>query len=403
MASAPGSPAVLRGMYLVAMAMFLVTVTIGILNGLDAVDFNHDQLLTHVHSGTLGWISLALVASAMWLTRSIDRRMAIALCILIPVYVAAFYTGNLPARAITGTALLVAVGWVLAWAWGRTRSDRSLPALAVALGFTVFGWGALVGVLLQIQLATGTTIFPGGGDVVGAHAGAMVFGYLILVAMGLLEWQLVGTTGRPRGGLAQAGFLFLGAAVISLGLLFLGQDGAAPVAMLDLVLELVAIVIFAVRILPSVARISWTTATGERHLGAAAIFVPVALAAFLYVIVTFITKGPDGVTPRMLEASDHAAFIGVITNLVFGLVLKATADRGIDTGLAGQVGFWVMNLGLVVFLAGLLQDSDGLIRIGAPSMGVGILIVLAIGAMRLWSSSIARGELPSTAEAPAGA
>jgi hypothetical protein len=390
-------------MYLVAMAMFLVTVAIGILNGAGLVTFTHDQLLTHVHSGTLGWITLALVASTMWLTRRTDRRLAIALAILIPIYVAAFFTGNLPARAITGSALLVAVAVVVGWAWMRAREDRSFPVLATALGFTIFAWGAIVGVLLQVQLATGAAIFPGGGDVVGAHAGAMVFGYLILVAMGLLEWQLLGTVGRPRAAVVQAGALFAGGVVISLGLLFLGQDGAAPVAMLDLVLELVAIVVFAIRVLPSAVRIDWAAATAGRHLSASAVFVPIALLAFLYVIVTFVTKGPAAVTGRMLEASDHAAFIGVVSNLVFGLIFRATADRGRSLGAVGQLGFWVMNAGLSIFLVGLLQDSTPIIRVGAPTMGIGILLVLGLAASRLWGSSLSRQELPAIAEASAGA
>lgn len=45
----------------------MVTVGIGILNGTDLVDFDHQALLGHVHSGTLGWISLSVFAAALWL------------------------------------------------------------------------------------------------------------------------------------------------------------------------------------------------------------------------------------------------------------------------------------------------------------------------------------------------
>ena len=391
----PAPTGVLQGMLLVALAMFLLTVGIGILNGLDVVTFTHDQLLTHVHSGTLGWISLSLVAATMWLTRSVEPRLGWALVVTIPIYVAAFFTGSLPARAIAGTVLLAVVAWTLYWAWSQTRTNRSLPVLAAALGFTIFAWGAFVGVLLQIQMASGAQIFPASGDIIGAHAGAMVFGYLILVAMGLLEWQLKGTTDRPRGGLAQVVLLFAGGAVISLGLLFLPASLTPVMGMVDLVLELAAIVIFTIRVLPTALRTAWGAATGARHIAASAVFVPVAMAAFMYVIVLFITKGPSGLSPRVLEASDHAAFIGVITNLVLGLIFRATADRGGTTGMVGQVGFWVMNLGLVVFLLGLLQDSDSLIRVGAPVMGVGILLVIWVAGRRLWGSSLRSAELPA--------
>ena len=55
-----------RGLFLVALAVFVVTVGIGILNGLDAVELSRDILLTHVHSGTLGWITLGIAATARW-------------------------------------------------------------------------------------------------------------------------------------------------------------------------------------------------------------------------------------------------------------------------------------------------------------------------------------------------
>ena len=383
-----GSAAILRWLFLVAMAMFLVTIAIGILNGLDVVEFDENQLLTHVHSGTLGWISLALIAMTMWLTHVVDRRMAWALAIFIPVYVAAFYSGNLPARATAGTALLLVIAWVVAWVWRRAATDRSLPLLAVALGLTTLTYGAIIGVLIQIQLATGQAIFPAGGDAIGAHAAAMVFSYLILVAMGLIEWRVKGTADRPRLGLVQIGALFLGGLILSGALLFAGPEATQAAGGIDLLVELVAVVLFALRVIPAAVRTSWRAATGRRHIAMASLFVPLAMAIFMYVIVLFITKGVEGISPRVIEASDHAAFIGVITNLVLGLLLAATADRGEEAGLLGQAGFWLMNGGLLIFLAGLMTDSTDIIRVGAPAMGVGILLSLALAAARLRASSL---------------
>ncbi len=37
-----------------AVAIFVFTVIVGILNGTDLVDFDRKTLLTHVHTGTLG-------------------------------------------------------------------------------------------------------------------------------------------------------------------------------------------------------------------------------------------------------------------------------------------------------------------------------------------------------------
>src|ERR687897_1342908 len=235
-----------RDLYLVAMAVFLVTIVIGILNGADAVEFDRNAILTHVHSGTVGWLTLTIVASAFLLLRAADRRLMLTLAILVPVYVLAFYTGNFPFRAIGGTALLAAIVWLLYWAWVTYLSGaRTLPRLAVLLGLTSFGYGAVVGVLIQVGLALNLTILP--GDVIGAHASAMTFGYLVLTAMGLIEWRILGTRDLPTLGLVQVGALFLGGLVISLALLTgLEQIGG----MIYLLTQLVAVVIFVIRVWP---------------------------------------------------------------------------------------------------------------------------------------------------------
>ena len=111
------------------------------------------HILALTHTLTLGWITLSIVASAAWFFRGIDRTLAIALAVLIPIYVAAFYLAIAELRAIVGAILLVAILWLVVWAWRSYGPDRSLPALALALGLTTFTYGAIIGVLRQIQLA----------------------------------------------------------------------------------------------------------------------------------------------------------------------------------------------------------------------------------------------------------
>ena len=382
-----------RGLFLVAMALFVVTVAIGIVNGLDLYEFNHDQLLTHVHSGTLGWITLGLVAGSFWLVRSGDRRLAAALAILIPIYVAAFYSGNLPARAITGTALLIAILWLVGWAWLAVRREPTIPLFAVTLGLTSFAYGAIIGVLIQVELASGTSLFPGGADAIGAHAGTMVFSYLILVAMGLLEWRTVGLRRRSRSGQVQIGALFGGGLLLALTLLFLDASAVQAVGGIYLLVELVAVALFTGRVVRHAIRVDWRAASPERHLAMSAAFVVVATAIFLYVVFLFISTGdPSKIPAGVLVASDHAAFIGVITNLIFGLALRLAADRRDRWPWADQVVFWAMNGGLVIFLLGLIAVSPELKRIGAPIMGIAILLGLATIAVRLWSSDLSGAD-----------
>jgi len=388
-----GLGAQVRGLLYVAMALFVVTIAIGILNGLDVVEFNHDQLLTHVHSGTLGWVTICLVAASTWLFGGGDRRLALALGVLIPIYVVAFYLGNLPFRAISGTALLVAIVWLVIWAWQSYARIGTLPALAVALGLATFGYGAIIGVILQVQMASGNQIFPAGADVIGAHAGTMVFSYLILVAMGLIEWQVKGTTGQPVAGLVQLVALFGGGALLAAVSLF-AADQVEAIGGIYLLVELIAIVLFVLRILPAALRIDWVAASPGRHLATSSVFVIVAMAAFIYLVISFLSDPSqdfDTFLP-ILTASDHATFIGVITNLVFALALRLTADRRHDWAWADQPVYLLMNGGLVVFLAGLVAQVQVLKQIGAPAMGVGLLLGLAVLAMRLRSSDLAAAD-----------
>src|SRR5215211_3565939 len=91
---APAWAVAARDLFLVAMAVFVVNIAIGILNGADVVEFNRNQILTHVHAGTVGWMTLTIVASTFLLMRAADRRLMLVLAVLVPIYVFAFYTGN---------------------------------------------------------------------------------------------------------------------------------------------------------------------------------------------------------------------------------------------------------------------------------------------------------------------
>ncbi len=381
-----------RDLYLVAMAVFVVNIVIGILNGSDAVEFDRNQILTHVHAGTVGWLTLTIIASSFLLFRNADRRLMLVLAILVPTYVVAFYTGSLPFRALAGTLLLLTIAWLVVWMWQQfLASERSLPHLAVILGLTSFGYGAVIGVLLQLQGAFGVVLLSGDG--VGGHASAMTFGYLVLVAMGFLEWRLLGTRGLPRGGLIQVLALFIGGLVISLGLLAGVAQAAGGIYLL---LQLVAVVLFVVRIWPTSLRVAWLTAAPVRHFAAASIWVVGALVLFMYLVSKFLTgadpNDPAAFPLNVLFASDHSVYIGVITNIVIGLLSVLVLSEADRRSWIGHVVFWGVNLGLIVFVVGLIVDTAELKRIGAPVMGITLLVALAILAMRAWRASLADAE-----------
>ncbi len=379
-----------RDLYLVAMAVFVLNIVIGILNGADAVDFDRNQILTHVHAGTVGWLSLTIVASTFLLFRAADRRLMLTLAVLVPVYVIAFYTGSYPFRAVSGVALLLAIGWLVWWVWQQyLGGERSLPRLAVVLGLTSFAYGAIFGVLLQVAFAAGITILPGDG--IAAHASAMTFGYLVLVAMGLIEWRLLGTRDLPMSGVVQVGALFLGGLVISLSLLAGAEQAGGGIYLLT---QLIAVVAFVVRVGPRVLRVSWLAAEPIRHLAAASIWVVAALILFMYIVFQFISKpdDPNALPLNILIASDHAVYLGVITNIVLGLLTMLLLRADVRRSWVGQVIFWGVNLGLLVFVIGLIVDTAELKRIGAPVMGLTLLLSLGLLAWAAWREPLAAGE-----------
>jgi hypothetical protein len=251
------------------------------------------------------------------------------------------------------------------------------------LGLTAFGYGAVIGVLMQIGFALGVSIIP--GDAIGAHASAMTFGYLALVAMGLIEWRVRGTRDLPRLGLFQVGVLFLGGFVISIGLMTGTEQAAGGIYLLA---QLIAVVLFALRVLPSAVRRSWLAADPARHFGLASLWLVAALLLFMYVVFTFIANpgDPDALLLGVLLASDHAVFIGVITNVMLGLLMLLFM-RNMVPDWVGHLIFWGVNLGLAVFVVGLVADVAEIKRIGAPVMGISLLIGLGYAASCVWGGS----------------
>ena len=103
-----------------ALLIFAYTVVIGILNGTDLVEFSHKQLLTHVHTGTLGWITTSVFAGALWLfgaipgtgmRDSLARTLPMATVVGVLAYNVAFLLTAGSARpTIGGFMFLVILG-----------------------------------------------------------------------------------------------------------------------------------------------------------------------------------------------------------------------------------------------------------------------------------------------------
>jgi hypothetical protein len=185
----------------------------------------------------------------------------------------------------------------------------------------------------------------------------------------------------PPGGLIQMLALATGGLVITVALLAnQGELGG----MVYLLAELVAVVLFAVRILPRSLRIDWTAASEAQFLAAASIWIVLGLVAFMGFVALFVASGGDEEQLNLgpLVASDHSVYIGVITNTSFALLTALLGARAGSAALR-QLVFWGMNLGLVVFAAGLITDTAIAKQVGAPVMGASLLVGLALFAIGL--------------------
>ena len=396
----PGADADIRHLLYAAMAVFILTVAIGILNGMDLVAFDHRTLMAHIHAGTLGWITLSVLAVCFWLfsdesaggldqTRTWIAWLAI---VSVPLLVLAFWWDEPWARTLCSLPVLAAILASFAWllVQGRT-APWTTPRLAVVAAIGTLTLGAIFGTVINIQDATGTIVL---GDAAAgtAHVAAMAFSYLVLIGMAIAEWRLLPPQGLSRAGAIQVGSLFVGGLLLVAGAI----TGITALLSMNLLFQLVAVAIFAARLGRAVLAARWLEAGGDRFFAASAIYVVVNIALMMFLIAQLVTGayGPMSqdlsllaIPAWLIFALDHAIFLGVMTNAIFGLLTEAAPARDPGRGWADGVVFWGMNLGLVGFVAGLAFDVAVVKQVFSPILGVCILAGLALFAARLTERS----------------
>src|SRR5438876_4274459 len=414
----------IRWLFQAGLLVFTITVAIGILNGFHFITLPRQVLLTHVHAGTLGWITLGVIAICLWLfgeesavpgNSQAVRALSLLAAIGIPIYVLAFLSGNLLARAIFGFPVLIAVVGVLIWLIGWLgRVTMTVPRLAVLAAITTLVVGSTIGVLVQLELASKNAFLPEGA--IGGHVNAQVVGYLALIGMDISEWRLKNTPGLNWPGIVQGGSLFLGGILITIGALLNVQAllGAFIPA------ELIAVIIYCVRLGPQLRRVNWLAATSERHFGLVVPYLVINLILLIWLITGVVTKVYarfELIPIWLVFAFDHTMFIGVMSNSLFALIQQAsrTSERFWPGGPAGprerrfgamrafeafpeQVGFWGMNGGMIGFVLTLATDQRGLEKLFTPIMGGSILIGIITYTVRLQRL---RSAAPALTAAPA--
>ena len=372
-------------LYRLAMAMFVLTVGIGILNGLDMIEFEHDTLLTHVHAGTLGWITLSVFAFTFWLTGRKEgpfgRGLALWAGVSIPVFVVAFWVGNEVFKMVAGAAVMPAILGLSGYAiWAYRTGPHTAPSLAVAAATVSLAIGSTIGVLIQIERATGSSLLS--EEAIGGHVGAQVVGYLVLTGMALAEWRLLPGAPLSRPAAVQIGLLFAGGLLGSIG----AMTGSEALLGVFIPLEIAALVIFLLRMRGSLGRVPWLERGSGRHFGLIVPFL-VANVGLLIVLIWGVVSGRYAdfnlIPPWLVFAFDHAMFIGVMTNGLIGLGMLLATEPAKRWSWADDVAFWGINTGLIGFVVGLILESAVLKRLSTPVMGFSILIALLALAVRL--------------------
>jgi hypothetical protein len=371
-------PAGVRSLFRAALFIFVLTIVIGILNGIDVWNVPRDILMTHVHSGTLGWITLSVfgVAGAMLAKPGEDlRRMTTFAIVALSAYILAFGSveftpGVSIQRPIGGTLALVAIGWVFFWAVRakrRSSYDVAEFGIVLSLGFLLFG--AVLGVMLGLQIA-GVEVVPPeyGGRLGESHPGAMVIGFVVLAAVAMIEWLLRDrppTLKGSRAGMIQMLLFFVAGIVMVIGFL----AGNEALIQLGVPLQIVGTVILLVRHRSLLMPSEWGPGVGPKLVRTAVVGLVAVVVLIAYLVVLLSGGAEFEELIPVLVAMDHVNFLLVMTSLIFAVLLRGHVVKE----SSAMIAYTGLVIGVVGFAIGILSDVTLLKRIFTPILGLALL------------------------------
>ena len=152
-----------------------------------------------------------------------------------------------------------------------------------------------------------------------------------------------------------------------------------------LIILLIALAIFLVRIGPRIASARWLEPGSSRHYAIAAPWAVVNLLLTVWFIALFISANGDfsKVNTGILTGADHAIFLGVMTNMAFGLMHDFAKDRPQAWPWAEQVIFWMLNIALAGFVLSLITQAQWAEKFFTPFQGLALLIGIVAFSLRL--------------------
>lgn len=392
-----------RRLFFASSLLFLVNIGLGFMNAVTTGPIPRWQFLTHLHSGTLGWIILSAITVAIWLFTG-DRQVSdryvsrvrlfggltvLAIVGTIAGFALGFSRGGvfwyLLAVSAPATALLVWIAAVFAAGQLRHLSVVKGYHALVAGGLFVGAVGVTWGTLLGLENAVGGVVPIPYDMAISAHQAAIDY-FLLLVAAGIAEWYVRGADAGPltRGGKIHTVLGVVPPLLVPVFMVGLaGSPVQGPALLLTVVGGFVAFMIaFVYRTGQHAFRLSPVT-SGP---GPWFFFGSLWLVAY---VVLFI---PTGALPNGLIINYHIEFLGMPTNLLFGVLSIRTLAADDVHAWAEPAAVWLLNGGMVVFFAGEIALGS---RLGALVMGVGVLLGIATMLLRLLDArvGVAAGEL----------
>lgn len=367
-----------------ALLLFLVNISLGFVNAVTTDALPRWQMLTHLHAGALGWITLSIIGVSIWRftgERDVNPTYVSRVKFLVwgsvlvfAGYVASFAVGFYVAGDAVyflpafGTAAMVMIWSATVFVLIQSRKQPVLTTVhvfALAALVTASG-GALLGVLAGLEQAFGPFLPIEPGSIISAHRAPMEV-YVYIAGAALVAWFVQGDDADSWGwpGMIVA-VLWAGAGLIFPIGVFLDFE---PAFMVGFLLGFLVLPIFFILLVGWPALVTNPATPGP---DAWAFFGTIGLIAFglVFFVGGLVLGGAEWNNAVMF----HIFFVGMMTNLLFG-----TLSAGTDTARrlhewAEPAAMWLMNVGLVVFIAVLIVME---IRHGAILMGLGVVLGVA--------------------------
>ena len=389
-----------RLLYVGSGVLFLATVGLGIGNALmDTI--SRGQVLAHFHSGSIGWVTLSVIATTIWLytgTRTVSSAYRGTVWLLaglgivaatgyVAAFALAFNGGPFWMLPLFGIPMALVIVGTLVFALGQVRRQAvvTTPHLLLLGALLVASLGATMGVLIGLSHAEVVHAFPDaeGVDMVGAHAGPMDM-YLALAFGAIVELLVLREHGRwTKPGLAQVVLGVVSGFLTSFGLFVGIVEPLAPPALL---MFLVAFVFYFARV--GRRAVMTNPLAGGRAVPTfwGGLFFPAYVLLFVALVALFFIPGKA--PPHALEvAFVHTIFIGMATNLLLAVrsvFPEWTGASGPGVGLRVLgIAAWILNLGMLAFFAGefLAERKEG-----AFVMAAGVLVAMFAVERGLWTA-----------------